>query len=118
MQDARVDEEVLRLLIPLRGRWPDPRVLTEQDSRFWLCDVEVLDVAELEPQEVRWLLDWLTGDLLPVLHRRAVQDEELTTSTGLRRAMQAAGVPLVAETDPAAWLESTPLVRALRARQP
>lgn len=115
-QDALVNDDVLHLLIPLRGRWPDPRVLTEQDERFWLPDGEVIEIAELDPPEVLWLLGWLTGDLLQPLNRRARQDEQLTTSTALRRAMRAAEVPLVAETDPLVWLESTRLVRALRQR--
>lgn len=113
MQDARIDADVLDALIPLPGRWPDPRVLTEQDERFWLRDGEEIAVADLGPAEVEWLLRWL-ADLVPVLHARAAADEALTTSTGLRRALAAAGVPLVAETDPLAWLESTRLVRALQ----
>lgn len=117
VQDAQVNDEILHLLIPLRGRWPDPRVLTEQSDLFWLPDGEVIEIAHLDPPEVLWLLGWLTGDLLHRLHRRARQDEQLTTSTALRRAMKAAGVPLVAETDPLVWLESTRLVRALRSRQ-
>jgi hypothetical protein len=115
VQDAKVDSDVLDDLVPLHGRWPDPRVLTEQGERFWLRDGEELVVADLDPPEVEWLLGWLTS-LAPVLHDRAARDELLTTSTGVRRSLKAAGVLLVAETPPLVWLESTELVRALRAR--
>lgn len=108
-----MNADVLDDLVPLHGRWPDPRVLTEQDEKFWLYDGEEIEVAGMSAAEVEWLLAWLV-QLAPALHRRAVLDEDLTTSTGVRRALRSAGVPLVAETAPLVWLESTRLVRRLR----
>lgn len=117
VQDAKVNADVLDDLVPLHGRWPDPRVLTEQDASFWLRDGERIDLIDMTVAEVAWLLDWLV-QLAPRLHRRAVDDERLTTSSGLRRAFGAAGIPLVEETDVFVWLESTRLMRALRAKGP
>ena len=115
LSDATVGEDVLGLvLVAYDGRWPEPRALW-QDEAFWLPDRTRLDLAALSGDGVRALVALLVGAAAG-LHAVAVRDEDLTASSGLRRAMAHAGVPTIAEVDPLVWLESTLLVRSLRAR--
>lgn len=112
VQDAQVPGHALDLLAPgLCHRWPEPRVLW-QDAVWWARDRVELDLDYAAADDARWLLGELHGAL--TLHGAAARDEELTTSTGLRRALDAAGIPMIGDHDPAVWLESTVLVRALR----
>jgi hypothetical protein len=113
--DAPVADDALDLAAPLPGRRVEPRVLW-QDEWFWLPDDGArLDLSALGPADAAWLLGVLTG-MAPRLHAVAAADEDLTLPTAARRALRALGVPLVAQTDPHAWLESTVLVRSLRRR--
>lgn len=110
--DEQVKDTALDLLVPdLDGRWPEPRALW-QDEVFFLRDRTRIDVAALAPVDAGWLLSVLE-ELGPALHAAAARDEALTTSSGLRRAMAAAGVPAVADLDPLEWLAGTVLVRRL-----
>lgn len=111
--DSQVRPEALALLVPcLCCRWPEPRAF-DQDDVFFLPDREQLDVHGLSPADRADLLAFLqaTAD---DLWQAAVRDERLTTSSGLRRALAAAGIPTVEQTPPAEWLEATVLVRRLR----
>lgn len=112
LSDATVGDDLLGALLPLDGRWPEPRAL-DQDAVFFLADRTRVDVAGLDAEDAVRLLGHLR-DLAPALHGRACADEALTVSSGLRRAMAHAGVALVSETDPLVWLEASVLVRALR----
>ena len=113
VQDAVATDDALDALVPgLCHRWPEPRLLW-QDEVWWTRDRVCLDLDYASPDDARWLLDAIE-DLAPVLHRAAARDEDALTSTGLRTALAAVGVPLTADLDPDAWLESTVLVRTLR----
>ena len=114
LSDATVGDGLLDVLLPLDGRFPEPRAL-DQDVVFFLHDRTRVDVAGLDAGDAGRLLALLRG-LAPGLHARACADEALTMSTGLRRALAHAGVPLVAQTDPLVWLGSTLLVRAVARR--
>lgn len=115
VQDAQVPDGALDLLVPrLDGRWPEPRLLWQTDV-WHMRHRTTIDVASMGPTEARWLLGVVEG-LAVALHEVAARDEVLTTSSGLRRALDAAGVPMIADLDPYVWLESTDLVRSLRAR--
>ncbi len=115
LEDAPVKEGSLDLLVPdLSDRWPEPRLLSQRDVWF-LPHRTPFPLDDLDEDGARRLLDEI-GDLAGDLHRVAARDEALTTSSGTRWAMAAAGVPTIAELDPHAWLESTVLVRALRDR--
>jgi hypothetical protein len=113
VQDAAVKDNSLDLLVPdLSDRWPEPRLLWQHDVWFLRHRTRV-PIDDLDADGARWLLD-AVYDIAEGLHAVAARDEELTTSTGLRRAMAHAGVPLVSEIEPDVWLESTTLVRVLR----
>ncbi len=115
LEDAPVKEGSLDLLVPeLSDRWPQPRLLAQRDVWFLLHRTRV-PLDDLDEDEARSLLDAIE-DLATDLHRVAARDEALTTSSGTRWAMAAAGIPTIAGLDPRAWLESTVLVRALRDR--
>lgn len=112
MSDARVKPELLHLLLPcLDCRWPEPRALA-QDEVFFLPDRERLDVPRLSPREASLLLEFL-DEIAEELWGAAARDEELTTSSGMRRALAAVGVPAVADHDPAVWVRSSRLARTL-----
>jgi len=115
LEDARVKEGSLDLLVPdLSDRWPEPRLLAQ--TELWFARGRTpASVADLDGDGARRLLGAIHA-LASNLHRVAARDEALTTSSGARWAMAAAGVPTIAELDPHAWLESTVLVRALRDR--
>lgn len=114
LTDMRMPPDMLDEALPLDGRWPEPRVLW-QDEVFFLPDRSRLDVRALDPGDAAELLEALVESALG-WHAAAARDERLTTSSGLRRALAAVGVPLVEDLDPLVWLESTALVRTLRAR--
>ena len=99
--------------MPLGDRWPEPRIV-DQDV-VHLRDRTAVSLSVLGPDDAARLLEHVLG-LAAGLHEAAVCDEELTTSTALRWAMEQAEVPAVADLDPVVWLEASVLVRALRAR--
>jgi len=115
LEDAPVKEGSLNMLVPdLSDRWPEPRLLSQREVWF-LPHRTLVPLDDLDEDGARRLLDAIK-DLAADLHRVAARDEALTTSSGTRWAMAAAGVPTIAELDPHAWLESTVLVHALRDR--
>jgi len=115
LEDAPVKEGSLNMLVPaLSDRWPEPRLLSQREVWFQQ-DRASVPLADLDEDGARRLLD-VIEDVGADLHRIATRDEALTTSSGARWAMAAAGIPTIAELDPRAWLESTILVRALRDR--
>lgn len=112
--DAVLTSDALDRLLPLSGRWPEPRIV-EQDEVYYFRDRTPVVLADLGPAEAAALLAHVRG-LAAGLHQAAARDEGLTTSTALRWAMDQAGVPPVADLDPLAWLDASALVRALKAR--
>jgi len=115
VQDAQVPGTALALLVPgLHHRWPEPRVLW-QDEVWWTRDRCRLDIEYASQDDLRWLLGQVRA-LAPELHAVAARDEDLMTSSGLRRTLAAAGIRMIRDTDPMAWAGSTVLVRSLRAR--
>jgi len=115
LEDAPVKPGSLDRLVPdLSDRWPEPRLLS-QDQVWFLPHRTLVPLDDLDEDGARSLLDAI-GDLAGDLHRVAARDEALTTSSGTRWAMASADIPTIADLDPRAWLESTVLVRALRDR--
>jgi hypothetical protein len=114
VQDAQVPDGALDLLVPdLSGRWPEPRLLWQTDV-WHLRHRTAVDLTSMGPREARWLLG-VVKDLAVRLHAVAAHDEAVTTSSGLRRMLHAAGIPMIASLEAHVWLESTLLVRSLRA---
>lgn len=114
VQDAPVKEDSLDLLVPeLSDRWPEPRLLWQRDVWFSRHRTRV-PLHNLDADAARRLLATIEG-MAERLHGAAARDESLTASSGLRRAMAHAGVPLIGDLEPSVWLESTLLVRSLRA---
>lgn len=115
LEDAAVKPESLDLLVPgLSDRWPEPRLLSQREMWFQRNRI-VVPLDGLDEEGARRLLDVMVS-IAPDLHRVAARDEALTTSSGTRWVMAAAGVPMIEKLDPREWLESTVLVRALRDR--
>ena len=112
VSDAVLTADALDRAVPLGERWPEPRIV-DQDAVLHLRDRTAVYLSALGPRDAARLLEHVLG-LAAVLHEAAVCDEELTTSTALRWAMEQAGVPAVSDLDPVVWLESSVLVRALR----
>lgn len=110
--DAAVTADALDRLLQLGDRWPEPRVL-DQDEVFHLRDRTAVSLSGLSPGDAAGLLAHVRS-LARELHATAVRDEALTTSTAMRWAMEQAGIPSVDDLDPSEWLESSVLVRALR----
>lgn len=114
VQDAQVKEDSLELLVPdLSARWPEPRLLWQTEVWFTRHRTRV-PLDGLDADGARRLLATIEA-MAERLHAVAALDESLTASSGLRRAMAHLGVPLVADLAASAWLESTLLVRSLRA---
>jgi len=111
LEDALIEPGLLDRVVPLDGRWPEPRLLDRTDV-FYLRDRTRLQPQGFDAETARWLLDDLHVDL-PDWHSAAVFDEEATTSSLTRASLAALGVPAVRDLDPRAWLESTVLVRFL-----
>lgn len=111
VEDALVKDDVLDAVVPLDGRWPEPRLLWQTDV-FHLRDRTCLDLARACEGELEWVLEHLRDDA-GMWHAAAARDEERTTSSAARWAMRETGVATVEETDPGVWLESTLLVRWL-----
>ena len=114
LEDALIDPGLLDRVVPLDGRWPEPRLLNRTDV-FYLRDRTRLHPRGFDAEMAAWLLDELLTDL-PDWHAAAVFDEEATTGSLTRASLAALGVPAVRDLDPRAWLESTVLVRFLRER--
>jgi hypothetical protein len=114
VSDAVLTADALDRAVPLGERWPEPRIV-DQDVVVHLWDRTAVYLSVLGPDDAARLLEHVLG-LAAELHEAAVCDEELTTSTALRWAMEQAAVPAVADLDPIVWLEASVLVRALRAR--
>jgi len=114
LEDALIDPDLLDRVVPLDGRWPEPRLLDRTDV-FYLRDRTRLHPRGFDAETAAWLLYELHVDL-PDWHAAAVFDEEATTGSLARAALAALGVPTVRDLDPRAWLESTVLVRFLAGR--
>lgn len=114
IDDAPVDPGVLGRVVPLDGRWPEPRLL-QQTAVFYLRDRTRLHPAGFDAETAAWLLDELHTDL-PDWHAAAAFDEEATMSSVTRDALAALGVPAIRDLNPQAWLESTVLFRFLDLR--
>ncbi|GAC1439363.1 MAG: hypothetical protein NVSMB55_00580 [Mycobacteriales bacterium] len=114
LNDQVLTEEALDRAVPLDGRWPEPRILRQAEV-FYFPDRSWVQIPDLDGQEADVLLETLLGDA-SAFHAAAVRDEALTTPSGLRRALKAAGVPATADVDPVVWLDGTVLVRSLRRR--
>ena len=110
--DALIDPDLLDHLLPLDGRWPEPRLLDQVDV-FYLRDRTRVDPQIFDAETAGWLLNELHTDL-PDWHAAAVFDEESTTGSAARDAFAALGVRPVRGLDPQVWLASTVLVRFLR----
>jgi len=113
LEDALIDPGLLDRVIPLDGRWPEPRLLDRTDV-FYLRDRTRLHPQHFDAETAAWLLDELHIDL-PDWHAAAVFDEEVTTGSLTRASLAALGVPALRDLDPHAWLESTVLFRWLDA---
>lgn len=111
VEDALVTDEVLDAVVPLDGRWAEPRLLW-QTNVFHLRDRTVVDLARPVQGELERLLEHLR-DAAVTWHAAASRDEERTTCSAARWAMREVVVPLVADSDPVAWPERTLLVRWL-----
>jgi len=111
LEDALVEPGVLDRLVPLHARWAEPRLL-EQTSTYWVHHRRQVNVTALRPDGARRLLRHLLSRAV-ALHEQAVLDEVHTTGTAVRWAWREAGVPTVAEFEPASWLLGTPLARRL-----
>ncbi len=114
LEDALIDPDLLDRVVPLDGRWPDPRLLDRTDV-FYLRDRTRLHPQRFDAETAGWLLDDLHVDL-PDWHSAAVFDEEATTGSLTRAALAALGVLAVRDLDPQTWLESTVLLRFLAGR--
>ena len=114
LEDALIPLEDLDRAVPVGSRFYDPRLLWQTDV-FWVHQRTRLDLAHLSNDGAVELLDWLRRHTV-LLHREAVRDDENSTSTALRWALDTVGVPATEEVDPWEWLEATPLVRWLAVR--
>jgi len=114
LEDALIDPDLLDRVVPLDGRWPEPRLLDRTDV-FYLRDRTRLHPQSFDAETAAWLRAELHTDM-PDWHAAAVFDEEATTGSLTRAALAALGVPVVRDLDPQAWLESTVLVRFLTGR--
>lgn len=112
--DADQDEQSLGCAVSVGLRWPEPQLL-QQTRTLRLHQVTEFDLDGVGAAQAAVLAEALVDDAL-LWWEVASHDEELTTSTGLRWALRQAGVRLIGETEPLAWLEATPLMRSLRAR--
>ena len=111
VEDALVKDEVLDVVMPLDGRWPEPRLLWQTEV-FHLRDRTTVDLTAPCAGELEWLLEHLR-DNVSLWHAAASRDEERTTSSAARWALWETGVATIGATDPTVWLESTLLVRWL-----
>ncbi len=111
VQYAVVTTEVLDRVLDLADRWPEPRALHQTDI-FFMPDRTCVAMSDLDADGASALLGHLRA-LTYDLHAVAARDEQLTTSTALRWAMEQAGVPRVADLNPHTWLDGTALVRRL-----
>lgn len=114
LDDCRLSEEELDRTVPLDARWPEPRLL-HQTEVWFSRDGMRWRVPSLAPYRVRELLDGLLA-MADDLHGRAVVDEIDQTSPLLEWAYGELGVDMIVCLDPLVWVESTELVRWLRAR--
>lgn len=114
VQDAVVTTEVLDQVLDLANRWPEPRALHQTDVWF-MPDRVCLALADLDAEAASALLGHIRA-LAYDLHAVAAKDEQLTTSTALRWAMEQSDVPLTADLNPHTWLDGTALVRWLTRR--
>lgn len=112
--DALLTEEAMDVVVGLDQRWPEPRAL-HQTNVFFLEDRGRLLLWRLTAAEAARLLD-LVLSLTRALHERAVCDEQATASSASWWVLTEFGVPRAEDLDPSLWLESTDLVRWLRAR--
>lgn len=112
--DALLTGQALDAVVGLGQRWPEPLAL-HQTERFFLEDRTEIRTEHLDADLARDLLDLLTIYADP-LHETACRDEQATTSSAVRWLLDGLGVPPVAAHEPEVWLESTELVRWLRAR--
>lgn len=111
--DALLTEQAMDVVVGLGQRWPEPRAL-HQTATFFLEDRTEIELRHLDADLARDLLDLLHIYAGP-LHETACRDEDATMSSAVRFVLDGLGVPPVAAHDPEVWLESTELVRWLRA---
>lgn len=102
---------VLDRVLPLDGRWPEPRQLW-QTAVFYGRDRSCLDLAAATSGDLVLLLRHLR-EQAETWHAAAACDEDSTTSSAVRWAMRETGVLLIPDLDPGVWLECTLLVRWL-----
>ena len=114
LDDELVSHEALDAVVGLGARWPEPRAL-DQTATFHLDDRSVLSLRLLDEAGARDLLALLLG-LADGLHEVACCDDEATTCSAMEWALDELRVPPVHAFAPEVWLESTELVRWLRAR--
>ena len=113
LDDQFVTEEALDAVVGLGARWPEPRALN-QCKVFHLDDRGALSLRLLDEQGVADLLRLLELHA-EALHEVACCDDEATSSSAMEWALDELGVPPVHAFTPRVWLESTELVRWLRA---
>ncbi len=103
----------LSAFVPVGPAWPDARLLDRTD--LWVeADGSVWFLHHTEP----WLLRRLAArlhELAELLHEQAAWNEQAAEESALL-ALASLGVPRVADVSPTRWLESTALMRYLRAR--
>ena len=113
-EDALIDPDLLDHVLPLDGRWPEPRLLG-QTHLFFLRDRTRLATRLFDAETAEWLMDELHTDL-PDWHAAATFHEGTTTPSTARDVLAALGVPAIRDIDPQTWLESTVLFRWLSTR--
>lgn len=114
LDDQLVTDEAMDAVVGLGARWPEPRALN-QNRVFHMDDRGALSLRLLDDDGVADLLRLLelqADALLDV----ACCDDEAMTPTAMEWALDELGVPPVHAFAPRVWLESTELVRWLRAR--
>lgn len=111
-EDWLVDPDVLERVVPLSGRWPEPRLL-DQTGVWFSLDRRRIDLDAIDAGERAGLLDALRLHARE-WHAAAVVHEAQVTSTALRWMYGHCGVLSAERLGPLAWLETTPLVRWLR----
>lgn len=114
LDDAPMPYDELDRRCSLSERWPDWRLLCQ--PFMWLTpDDDFVALEDLDGPALADLLLHLRSNA-PALHAQAATDEQYATSSAMRWAYEQLGVLPVADLHPLAWLDTTPLVRALRQR--
>ena len=112
LDDAAVSYDELNRQVSLIDRTPDWRTLM-CSCRWYRTDGVPVCLTAMPTRQMEALIAMLE-EQCEELHAQAAADEKAAMSSAMRWAHQAICVPFISDVSPAAWLESMPLVRAIR----